>query len=242
MGNEPGNNIMVKRTSARNSVAGERSFKEGRVKEIESVSKLPYEWRDDFALASYFSEESNNLVKDKVIAPLEQVCQDLGMKYLWAGETFPIHVTFISGNKQDEGGKMIHGTETTTKEYEAVKNDPALNGEIEKIKGLTFTFKDLLIVGDNIILTAREIPEAVTKFRKEAEKIEKNYGLIPRPRYEILHITIGRVHELPKEEKVREEFVRAFREIRRKIRNEPLILNTEGFFNGRNIMGIPEDN
>ncbi len=219
---------------------GEKSFKEGTAKTIGPVETWPLAWRDEYHVAVYFDESSNKLIKDIAIELLKSIALQNNADYWFAEEAFPIHATMVSGYKEVDG-KILEGTRETQEAYLSMINDSVFKKISAEIKNIIISFDDILITGDNVILTASEIPLRILNFRNSVSDLEKINGLIPKTLDNILHVTIGRLKQIPDDEDSRIRFIDAFQGLRALIASNPITVITSSVFNGRNMMSRKED-
>jgi len=209
---------------ARIDIAGRQALKqEGAIKELEGFGET---LKNRFLVAIQFAPESRQEVQKRVINEVEQIEVNCKMEFFLTNRDFPLHSTIEEGVYQGD--------------------DDSIKGEVfaemaKELKQLNWqmlneplTYKYVLIDKGNIILTAIEIPDVVTKLRRELTTFYTAHQLKPLPIEHILHVTVGRITRLPgeHEEEALEKYKRRMIQLRHDIAKNPLKLSIGEMFAG----------
>lgn len=215
----------IGRRYAKIDLGGKEGLKRGEINRFEGFGK---NLRNRIITALEFSPESQRDVQRRVLDEVERIGRELGIEFFIAGKDFPMHSTVEEGLYEDNDESERAAI------FQDVKHDKKMEELCERKLTEPVVFKYLLIDKGNVILTSVEIPEAIRKMREELAALYLRYGLKPLPMENILHITIGRMTEIPEDDKIEQfkKYQQAMIKLRHAISKEPLNLSADRISKG----------
>jgi len=156
----------------------------------------------------------------------------LNIRFILAGRDFPIHSTILEGlyEKQNDRGEE-ESAEEKAQIFSSLKNDKLIDQINSRLIGESLEYKYLLIDKGNLMLTAIKIPENILDVREGLSKRYESAGLKPLPMTNILHMSLGRMTELPENEDERKEALKIYQQeivkLRHLISADPLELTAD---------------
>ena len=205
--------------------AGREALKhEGEIKKFEGFGEGI---KRKFSTAFLFSVESEQELQSRILAPLEQIGNEAGINFYLAGRDFPIHSTveegLYQGSEESEMNALFSRLSSDEQRVLA-----------EQMPARPLVYNYLLMDKGNVILTATSIPDEIIELRRKLSDFYTKHGLKPLPINDLLHITIGRMTELPASSP-KEQFERyrlAMIRLRHEISRAPLELSVSQFYTG----------
>lgn len=191
-------------------------YQEGSIKEFPG---FPESLNNRFNVSLLFTPDSEAEFKRRVTDPLREIGNELGIEFYLASRDFRIHSTLLEG--------LYEGTDTNEgqNKFERIKANQTVQS-LDNLVGKTLQYKYLLIDKGNILLTAIDIPEWVLKARTDLSRVYSEQGLKPLNMTNILHISVGRMTQLPSKD--RAEKFKTYRQevahLRHQISSSPLVL------------------
>ncbi|MFZ1720664.1 MAG: hypothetical protein WAU28_04990 [Candidatus Moraniibacteriota bacterium] len=207
----------IARKYASIDLSGRKALKNEQVREFPGFSE---DLRDRFSAALIFDKDSEALLKQKVVSRVKEIGGKYGIKFLLAGEDYPLHSTVlegkieipaVAGDKNSEEDDRISIIRET-------QNDTELQEELSKLAGIHITYKYLLLDKGSILLTGMDIPSEMLAARTALNKIYSKHDIAAIPLENILHISIARMEEIPREDQ--SETFQGYKEEMIKLRHE----------------------
>lgn len=216
---------LVAKKYASIDLSGRKSLRNKEVREFPGFSE---DLRERFSAALIFNQESETLLKQRVVSRVKEIGERQGIKFLLAGEDYPLHSTVLEGKMT---ASVVTGSEDSIEDRRIVtvretQNDTELQEELSRLAGMHVTYKYLLLDKGNVLLTATDIPPDVLAARTALNRIYSKYGIAAIPLENILHISIARMKEIPGEDQL--EAFQGYKEgmikLRHEISSDPLDL------------------
>lgn len=191
--------------------------------EVVEFTGFPDTFQNRINASLIYTPESVETVDRYVLQKVAKIGEEEGIQFRLAKRDALLHSTVLDidylGNDPDE--------------REGVFSD-LVQGEdwkkiTEQLTGLELTFQYILLDGQNLIMTCADIPSPVVEARSKLSGICKSYDLAPVDMSNILHITLGRMTQLPTDEQNENfnSYVERIRNLRHEISEKPLVLTAD---------------
>jgi len=206
-------------------LAGKNSLNKAEIKRFEGLDES---LKNRFISALQFSPESEKEVERRITSEMAKIAVEFGISFTLAGKDFPLHSTIGEG--------LYEGKDDSEREeiFDQTHGDKKLDDILSRISKEPIEYKYLLLDKGNVILSAIKIPEEITAARSELASFYQEKGMKPLLMENILHITIGRMNEIPEEGK--EESFEGYKKkmiaLRHAISSDPIKLQVSGVFDG----------
>lgn len=191
-------------------------YKEGVVPEFNG---FPESLGNRFNTSLIFDADSVDTLEQRLMGPVANIVDYLGMNCLLAGRDFTLHSTLLEGlcDREDSHERQS--------KFGNVANSPGVL-TLANLIGNRIEYKYLLIDKGNLILTAIDIPEWVIKARDTLAETYRSQGLRPLEMANILHISVSRITHQPRaqREETLREYAKRVTHLRHNISSNPMVL------------------
>lgn len=203
------------RTYAGINLGGREAIRDDSIPAFKEFGK---EFEKRFNVWVEFDENSEKTITEHIINSIEKIEDDLSLKFFLAIRDFQLHSSILQGEYLEESGQK-----NTDAVYAKLIREEKLKEVTRSLKDIEIPFKYLLFdKKGTIILTSVKIPETIPLLREDVTMVFQEEGLTALP-IDILHITIGRLHEKADNERLK-QFEQSFRNLRHSISATPLVL------------------
>ena len=191
--------------------------------EVVEFTGFPESFQNRINASLIYTPESVEVFDRYVLQKVAKIGEEEGIQFRLAKKDELLHSTILDSDYLGDDPDEREGIFSDLVQSEDWKKIT------EQLKGLELTFQYILLDGRNLILTCADIPSTVVEARSELSGISKSYGLVPRDMSNILHITLGRMTQLPADEKNGNfsSYVEKIRNLRHEISEKPLVLITD---------------
>lgn len=207
-------------------------------KDIKEFKEDPEGWKNGFSVVLLPDEESTRVINDRIISKIEKMEKELGIQFSLSGRDSRLHSTVLGGQFEGSGDDR---DSARNRAFTTLKEQISQSGLAETLKGQEIEFKYVLLDKGNILLTAVDIPEAVSRAREELATAYSANGVKHISYENILHMSVARISGLPEDPEKLKEYKKRMIELRHEISSGPLMMRVKDIYSGDALEVLKSD-